>query len=88
MGYMSTIFCCFCRKASKDHQKIDAILEKGDEKMEKYINAEFIFETLKEHQRILKQLKPDEVLDKLYDDVIDMNDGDPGKPIANPQLLG
>jgi len=43
---------------SNDNVEFDEILEKGDEKMEKYINAEFIFETLKEHQRILSKQLP------------------------------
>ena len=41
--------------------------------MGKYINAEFIYETLTEHQRILKQLKPNEVKEKVYDDIIDLS---------------
>ena len=38
---------------------MDEILEKGEAKLKKYINAEYIFETLQEHQKILKMLKPD-----------------------------
>ena len=70
---MNSIFCCLCKKMSKEHAEFEKILKKGDEKMEKYINAEFIYETLAEHQRILKQLKPNEVNEKVYDDIIDLS---------------
>ena len=53
---------------------VDQILERGEVKLKEYINAEFIFETLQEHQRILKELKPDQLNSKLYDDVINASD--------------
>lgn len=49
MAGMNSICCFMCKRFSKDHTKLDQILEKGEEKLEKYINAEFIFETLKAH---------------------------------------
>ena len=70
----------FCKPMSQDNVEFDEILEKGDEKMEKYINAEFIFEALQEHQRILRKLMPEEVKEKLYDDVITIN----GDKFAEP----
>ena len=49
MGMMNTICCCICKERSKHHKTVDRILERGEEKLKKYINAEFIFETLKKH---------------------------------------
>jgi hypothetical protein len=61
MSAMNSIFCCICKTFSKDHKKFDKILSRGQEKVEKFINAEFIYETLKEHQRLLSNLMPKQV---------------------------
>ena len=54
--------------------------------MTKYINAEYIFETLQEHQQILKRLQPDQVQDKVYDDVIIMSDAETAGVVSTQRL--
>jgi hypothetical protein len=49
MGVMNSICCYPCKRMSKHHMMVDGILEKGEEKLKDYINAEFIFETLQKH---------------------------------------
>ena len=78
MAGMNSICCCICAKGSKQHKYLYEILEKGEAKLQKYINAEYIFETLREHQKILKQLQPEQVLEKVYDDVINLSDQETG----------
>jgi len=44
--------------------------------MNKYVNAEYIFETLRKHHRLLKELTEGvteiQLQDEFYDDVIDL----------------
>ena len=82
MAGMNSICCCMCAKTSKQHKQFDEILEKGEVKLQKYINAEYIFETLREHQQILKRMYPDQVLEKVYDDVINLSDEGAGTSSA------
>ena len=49
MGAMNSICCCFCKRANKHMQFMDQIIERGEVKLKKYVNAEFVFETLREH---------------------------------------
>lgn len=86
MAGMNSICCILCKKMSKEHVKLDRFLEHGEEKMQQYINAEFVFETLQKHQNILKQLKPDQVDDKVYNDIINVSDDDELKVITLAEM--
>jgi hypothetical protein len=61
MGVLNTICCYPCKRANKHMNMVDQIMERGETKLNKYINAQFVFETLKKHHLALKELKPDQV---------------------------
>lgn len=49
MAGMNSMFCCFCKMFSNSHNQLVEVIEKGELKMRKYINGEFVNDTLREH---------------------------------------
>ena len=71
---------------SNEQSRFNTLLEKGEEKLTKYINANYIIKVLIEHHNILKDLnntgKP--LRNKVYDDVIHPSSEDGGEEKLPP----
>ena len=71
--------CCSCfglvPTCTKSQKKFNKLLEKGEERLNNYVNAHYIWAVILEHHNILKELnntnKP--LRDKVYDYVINLS---------------
>jgi len=57
-------------------------LEKGEEKLNEYVNANYIWEVIMEHHKVLKELNKTKLplRDKIYDYVINISSEEEAKP--------
>jgi ADP-heptose:LPS heptosyltransferase len=64
-------------------------MEKGEEKLAKYVNANYILKVIEEHHKILKDMnntgKP--MRDKVYDNVINLSSEGEEKPLSYAKVI-
>jgi len=65
---------------TKDQKRFNRLIEKGEERLNNYINADYIWDVIMEHHNILKKLNKTDIplRDEVYDYVLNIDSDEEG----------